>query len=320
MKKILYATLLVLCYNSAYAQGIAISKIGEYALPEGYDCTILSVQNPEIVITCPRTYAFYYLAEGEKEFKEVRYRIGRGPDELNRAPFGVAILENEIVFADTDLQRFFKYNKNTEKFSVQTIKVDGGLHGINSTRNNSVLFLKGNSVINRGVFYNYYTGEETIELLYPEQISSVFEADGAIYITDNFLFFGSLYHGYVSSWDVNTGEFYKKWIIYNPGNTRERSANMGGMSGFIPPATDIQLLDVASYHIDNKLYLLLLIQSKNDKKYVTDRLYVFDTEKNKITSNIKLESEADMFDLSGNHLYVHYNELDKLVEYNLSVK
>lgn len=301
--------------NPVLAQNLKLQKIIEHSLPEGYQRSMLEVVDEEIVLTSPEVLSFYWGIKNEK-LKEVTYRLGRGPGEIGRAPFGIAILEDRIVFADSDLQRLFMFDKKNSTFSVQPIKPEKGFSFLNSTLIDSLIFVRNRNNSSLGVLYNPYTKQFHKELKMEKKFDSIFLKDGQFEIYHDTLLFGSMYEGYVSLWSIEAGKEEKRWEIFSNKNTKERKGNMGRLSGFVAPRAENQIIGLSLKVVDEKLYFLILVNSF-DGKYRNDEIYIYDTQKEKITSSLELEGSADLFDLSGDYLYVHYNEMDKLVKYKL---
>ncbi|MEO9887436.1 MAG: hypothetical protein ABJR05_06415 [Balneola sp.] len=301
------------------AQKITLEKVKEFALPNGYDCNLLDVVQEEIVITCPRTSAFYHSINGE-DLKEISYNIGRGPGELSRVPFGIGILKDHIVFSDPDLQRMFIYDKKTKFFFVKRIKLDRGLSFIYSTDYDSLIFIRNKALEGIGYMYNLNTGKLSDPFLKDKPFENAFLQDGRVEVQGDVLLFGSLHEGYVSIWDLKKYQQIKKYQLFKNKNIEERSAQMNGLSGFIPPNSENKIQGVGLYEQgDGRQLILTLIESRANE-FDMNKLYVFDTIKEQFVSEIKLESEGDMFEISGDYLYVHYEDRDKLVKYKLSAK
>ena len=318
--KIVLTLILVLLFGSnLIAQRVSIEKVKEYNLPDGYDCTIVGVVREEIVITCPDTRAFYHSVAGE-DLKEVPYQLGRGPGELNRAPFGIGILKNQIVFSDPDLQRLFIYDKRDQSFSVKLIKPDGGLSYIHSTKNDSLIFVRNGLLTSLGNLYNVNTDEFSEDFLLDKPSGNAFLQDGRIEVYDNVLLFGSAHEGYVSVWDLKTHKQVNKYQLFENRNTKQRQAQMNGLSGFIAPASENQIEGVGLYQNQNGEELVFVLIESRVRKYDMDKLYIYSPSKKKFISELKLEAKANLFQISGEFLYVHYEDLDKLVKYKLVVK
>lgn len=318
IKKYLNIIVPLILWCNIQAQDIRIEKVKEFKLPDGYDCTLLEVVREEIVITCPDTRAFFYSVNNE-DLKEIRYQLGRGPGELNRAPFGIAILSNQIVFSDPDLQRLFIYDKVDQLFSVETIKIDGGFTYLHSTENDSDIFIRNGLLGSLGNLYNISSRVLSKDFVLDNPFGNIFLKDGIIEVYGDLLLFGSMHEGYISFWDLKTHQQIKKYQLYENKDTKERQAKMSGLSGYIPPNSENQIKGVGLYQNEKQQLILVLIKSKINK-FSLDKLYVYDTSSEKFVSEIKLEAEADMFETSGEFLYVHYEDLDKLVKYKLTIK
>ena len=304
--------------TSVFAQYLEINKMDEFFLPKGYDCTILQAKDDTAVITCPNTYAFFYTLEknDSSNIREVKYSLGRGPGEFNRAPFGVGILRDRIVFSDPDLQRLIIYNFEEDEFSTKILSERKSFSGVFTMDSKNRVLITGYDQSLRGYIYNMEEDKVELQILYPEEISSAFEGDGEIAFKKDKMMFGSLYHGYVTIWNTVNGDNLGRWQILKAEKVTPRTANYNGMMGSIPPRTEYRLSDV-DFSPFNDDHLLVLIESQEEKKYKNNYLYLYDMDRSEIISKIKLEGITDMFEVEGEYLYVHYEELDKLVKYQL---
>ena len=310
---------LVSCASNLKAQKITLEKVKEFNLPDGYDCNLLEVVQEEIVVTCPQASAFYHSMDGE-DFKEVQYKYGRGPGELGRGPFGIGILKDYIVFSDPDLQRLFVYDKVKESFFVRNIKVDRGLTFLSSSDYDSLIFIRNRTLNSLGNLYNFYTQKFFKPFLTKEPFENSFLRDGQVELLDNLLLFGSFHEGYVSIWDLKKQKQIEKYQLFKNNETRERSTQMNGMPGFIPPNSENNIEGIGLYtKTEGDQFIIVLIKSRTNE-FDLNKLYVFDTKKEQFVSEIKLEAEAKVFEMSGNFVYVHYEDLDKLVKYKMSAK
>lgn len=302
--------------NNLEAQKITLEKVKEFNLPDGYDCNLLDIVREEIVITCPRTSAFYHSTNGE-DLKEIPYNIGRGPGELSRGPFGIGILNDHIVFSDPDLQRMFIYDKRNQSFFVKKIKTDRGLSYIYSTDYDSLIFVRNEALEGIGNLYNLNTGEFSDPFFTDKPFENVFLQSGRVEVQGDVLLFGSLHEGYVSIWDLKKHQQIKKYQLFKNKDTEERAGQMKGLSGFIPPNSENKIQGVGLYQKGDGGQLILTLIKSRTNEFDMNKLYVFDTKKEQFVSEIKLEAEADLFEISGEFLYVHYEEMDKLVKYKL---
>lgn len=300
------------------AQHVTIDAVKEYDLPNGYTCNTLEVIREEIVVTCPQTQGIYYAADGS-ELKEIRYTLGRGPGELNRAPFGTGILNDRIVFADPDLQRLFIYDKQSGSFSVKPIRPKEGLFGVHTWHGDSLIFIRNQALESLGSMYNIYTDEFLEDFLLDTPFENAFSGDGPIQIQENLLLFGSAYEGYVTVWDIEKRKQIAKYQLFKNKDTEPRRARMHGLLGSIPPNAESTIKGVGWYqHSGGQPFILVLIKSK-EGTYDMDKIYVYDTGKKEFARAIALPANAHLFDVSGEYLYVYYNELDKLIKYKLAL-
>jgi len=124
----------------------------------------------------------------------------------------------------------------------------------------------------------------------------------------------------VSIWDLKKHQQIKKYQLFKNKDTEKRSAQMNGLSGFIPPNSENKIKGVGLYQKKGGGELILTLIESTNEEFDMDKLYVFDTKKEQFVSEIKLETEGDMFEISGDYLYVHYEDRDKLVKYKLNAK
>lgn len=322
--KICFSVLIVylLSFSFLRAQELELKKNYEYELPDGYDCTIMEVVNQQLVITCPQTKSFFYLEDTKDEsLQDVSYTIGRGPAEMGRAPFGIGILEEKIVLLDPGLQRVLTYDMKTNELGVNKLDVRNSLLGLYSTYINDTVFLKAWTGLEGkeiGYFYNVNTFEKSKAYKLPEGIS-VFEASGDVKITNDNILFASMTGGMIYEWKINNTNESLQWEVFNF-QPKLREANLNGQRAMISTGSEYKILDI-EYNPINSDQFLLLIESTNDGDiFMSNFLYVFDRTQKKIVDKIELEAKANLMEMESGFLYLHYEDEDKLVKYEIRKK
>ncbi len=315
---------LVICFlsfSSIKAQEIELKKSYEYELPDGYDCTLLDATNGKVAITCPDAHSFFYLdnTEEDRQLKEVTYTIGRGPAEISRAPFGIGIIQDKIVLSDSELRRLFVYNMGTNEISIIKLGIRNTILGLYTTNKKNTVFLKtwaGLKGKEIGFFYNINTAEKSKMYNTTEEIS-VFEASGEIEITDEKILFASLQGGFISQWGINEeGNKNQLWEIFDSEIKLER-ATMNGRPALIPSDSEYEILDIEFNPLNANQFFLLISPVNEGDAFKGNYMYVFDQAEKKIVHKIELESEADLMEVDSGFLYLHFEDEDKLVKYEI---
>ncbi len=192
-----------------------------------------------------------------------------------------------------------------------------------STQNDSLIFMDSMNRDSRGALYNYYSQKYSTDFLFPKKIEmNSFHKDGVIEVTKDYVLFASVYFGYVMKWDIHTGDFFKKHQIFEAPKQKSRQAKIRGFgNAYLPPKTEISLSDIVMLKTSQYELLISLIESKvTDAEFSSDYLYVYSTRSEKIIQKLALDGKANDIEIYGYTLAVHYEELDKLILYDISVK
>src|SRR5699024_3067172 len=114
----------------------------------------------------------------------------------------------------------------------------------------------------------------------------------------------------------------KKHQIFEAPNLKSRQTKIKGFgNAYLPPKTDVNLSDIAMLKTGKDELLINLIESKvPDAEFSSNFLYIYSTQNEKIIQKLALEGKADDIEIYGNTLAVHYEDLDKLILYDISVK
>jgi len=322
--KFCFSALLVylLSFLSVKAQELELKKSYEYELPDGYDCTFMEAINQKLVITCPKTNSFFYLEHTKNQtLQSVTYTIGSGPEEMSRAPFGIGILEEKVVLMDPGLRRVLTYEKKTNGLSVNKLNVRNSLLGLYSTYKKDTVFLKtwsGLEGTDIGFFYNVNTFEKSKSYKLPEEIS-VFEAPGDIEITDDKILFASLKRGVVYEWQINGENESNQWKIFDF-EPKYRNVNYNGKPAQISTGSEHEILDIEYNPLNGNQFFLLINSVNGEDTFMSNFIYVFDRSEEKIVDRIELEAEANLMEIESDFLFLHYEDEDKLVKYEILKK
>ncbi|NGP88104.1 hypothetical protein [Fodinibius halophilus] len=322
MRRFLLIVLMFFGALPVYGQtdALKLKKIHTYSFERGYYNTFLEVNGDIVGLVCPNLNRIYLVNIEKKTIDDVQFSKGRGPGEVSRGPFGIALMKEKLYMGDTDSQRFIVYNFKTDRLKTNKYQGKNVMKSIYGYPDNKIMMTTYSTT---GIGYFIYDASKDRILhkyKFDKPLQNNFRVDGVPAISGRYLVHANYNYGDLYVWRLSDSELYKKSTVIEFSETPQtKKAKMGDMVGTIPPQNvEVKLVEIANNPVaEDRIFLLM--KGEKDQNYETNYVYDYNFLEGEIVGKYAIDAYSTLIASNSTDLFAYSEERDKLYQYRIEV-